>query len=489
MSEAKPRIGIASVFQETNTFSPKPTGWEDFKVLEGREAMDALSSTYSEFSGAAAELVRLGAEPVPLLSAWSLPSGPVTEGTFDRLSELLDSSIKQAGGLDGLVLSLHGAMVSENHFDADSVLIETACLRVGQTPVGVCLDLHANLTARKVELADVMVTYHTEPHVDMGSTGERIARLVAATVRDEISPAMALAKRPLLIPAEGMRTDVGPMSEVRRIADQQTQGPVLDISISPVQPWLDVPELGLGVLVVTDDDRRGADRLAEQIADEVWRRRAEMTTPRLMAPPAAFATARRSGTRPFVMAHTADCPTAGATGDDPIMVSEAAAHGPDLVVMHTVLDPEAARRCLRSVGTRIRIQVGATLNPRAQPVTVDGVVTDAGAGRYRMAGRSHTGREVSMGEWGVITSGRHHLLVTSLPAITADPATWLHAGLDPDRADIVVVRSCSDYRANFPSAAPEAINLDLPGASTPKLESLHFEHAPRPLYPLDPVLT
>ncbi len=488
MVGSSPRIGVASVFQETNTFSPRPTGWEDFTVLVGREALDVLGGTYSEFSGAAAELVRLGGEPVPLLSADALPSGPVTEETFDRLSELLDAGIRQAGKLDGLVLSLHGAMVSETHFDADSMLIEVARRRMGGAPVGVCLDLHANLTGRMVESADVMVTYHTEPHIDMGSTGERIARLVAATVRGSISPVMALAKRPLLIPAEGMRTDVGPMSEVRQLADRKTEGPVLDISISPVQPWLDVPELGLGVLVVTDNDPDGAIRLAEQFADEVWRRRSRMTTPRVMTPAAAFATARRSGTRPFVMAHTADCPTAGATGDDPIMVNETAMHGADLVVMHTVLDPAAARRCAGSVGSRVRMEVGAVFNPAARRVTVEGVVTAAGAGSYRMTGLSHTGREVSMGEWGVITSGLHHLLVTSLPAITADPATWRHAGLDPDQADVLVVRSCSDYRANFPSAAPEAINLDLPGASTPKLESLHFQHAPRPLYPLDSVL-
>ena len=173
------------------------------------------------------------------------------------------------------------------------------------------------------------------------------------------------------------------------------------------------------------------------------------------------------------------------------MVSEAAAHGPDLVVMHTVLDPKPPARA--SVGGNpLGSQVGGANSHTPCPTgQCRGCGYRCRAGRYRMAGRSPaTGKgEVSMGEWGVITSGRHHLLVTSLPAITADPATWRHAGLDPDRADILVVRSCSDYRANFPSAAPEAINLDLPGASTPKLESLHFEHAPRPLYPLDPVLT
>ena len=232
-----------------------------------------------------------------------------------------------------------------------------------------------------------------------------------------------------------------------------TGGPVLDISLFPVQPWLDVPELGLGVLVVTDNDREMAVRLADEFAFEIWRRRGRMNTPRLMTLSAAFAAARLSSTRPFVMAHTADCPTAGATGDDPVLVTGAARHGSDLAVMHTVLDPDAARRCAGAVGTEVRLGVGAGFNPAARAVTVQGVVTGAGRGSYRMTGRSFTGREISMGDWGVITSGLHHLLVTSRPAVTADPATWLHAGLDPRRADVLIVRSCSDYRANFPDSA------------------------------------
>ena len=488
MVGAGPRIGVASLVQETNTFSPKPTEWEDFTVLVGAEAEVALEGTNTEFAGAVSELRRQGVDHVPLVAAWALPSGPVTEGTFHRLSELLDAGVKQAGKLDGLVLSLHGAMVSEDHFDADSTLIEVARRRMDGAPVGVCLDLHANLTVRMVELADVMVGYHTEPHIDMASTGERIARLVAASARNEIRPAMGLAKRSLLIPAEGMRTDVGPMSEVRTIANGLIRDQVLDVSIFPVQPWLDVPELGLGVLVVTDDDAEGASLMAEGLAYEVWRRRGRMVTPRILTTSAAFATARLSSTRPFVMAHTADCPTAGASGDDPILVTEAARHGADLTVLHSVLDPAAARHCGRAVGSRTKVDVGGGFNPAARQVTVEGVVTSAGAGSYRLTGCSFTGREVSMGEWAVLTTGRHHLLISSRPAITADPATWRHAGLDPDRTDVLVVRSCSDYRANFPTAAPEAITLDLPGASTPRLEYLRFVHAPRPLYPIDPTL-
>ena len=484
---ARPRIGVASLVQETNTFSPRPTVWEDYTVLVGKKAVSSLKRSNTEFAGAFSALRRMGSEPVPLLAAWALPSGKVTDETFGRLADLLDGCLEKAGRLEGLVLSLHGAMVTESVFDADAALIEVARQRIGDAALGVCLDLHANVTARMVELSDVMVGYHTEPHTDMAATGKRIARLVTAVAYGEIAPSMVLAKRPLLIPAEAMRTDLGPMAEVRTMAYARSASHVLDVSLFPVQPWLDVPELGLGVLVVADADPSGAGELAEELADEIWHRRERMTTPRLMTPDVAFRAARASETRPFLMAHTSDCPTAGAAGDDPVMVSEAAIHGADLVVMHTVLDPEAVERCAADVGKRVRVRVGAGFNPAARPVIVDGIVSRSGAGSYRLAGRSFTRREVSMGRWAVLESGFHRLLITSKPAITADPATWRHAGLDPEQADVLVVRSCSDYRANFTSSAPEAVTLDLPGSSAPRLENLRFEHAPRPLYPLDPM--
>ena len=484
---ARPRIGVASLVQETNTFSPKPTVWEDYTVLVGDDAASTMRRTNTEFAGAFSALRRMGAEPVPLLAAWALPSGKVTDETFARLSALLDDRLEEAGRLEGLVLSLHGAMATESIFDADSALIEIARRRIGAVPLGVCLDLHANVTPRMVELSDAVVGYRTEPHTDMASTGKRIARLVTAIAYGEISPTLGLAKRPLLIPAEAMRIDIGPMSEVRRLADARSDRHVFDVSLFPVQPWLDVPELGLGVVVTTDADPSGASDLAEELADEIWQRKERMTTPRLMTPDLAFREARNSATRPFIMAHTSDCPTAGAAGDDPVMISEAAAYGGDLVVMHTVLDPSAVSQCASAVGQRVRVKVGGGFNLAAVSVIVDGIVRRSGAGSYRLVGRSFTRREASMGQWVVLESGFHRLLITSKPAITADRATWRHAGLDPDQADVLVVRSCSDYRANFPSSAPEAVTFDLPGSSTPRLESLRFRHAPRPLYPLDPM--
>src|SRR5687767_109841 len=103
------RIGVASVMQETNTFSIRRCQWEDFTTAVGLEAAQRLHGTNSEFAGALEALAGLGAEAIPLFYAWAMPSGRVEQATFQRLAGELARSLAGAGPLDGLVLSLHGA--------------------------------------------------------------------------------------------------------------------------------------------------------------------------------------------------------------------------------------------------------------------------------------------------------------------------------------------------------------------------------------------
>ena len=57
--------------------------------------------------------------------------------------------------------------------------------------------------------------------------------------------------------------------------------------------------------------------------------------------------------------------------------------------------------------------------------------------------------------------------------------------LAPEQADVVVVRSATLFRAGWAGLFSEALVLDLPGASTPRLDTLELVRTPRPLYPLD----
>jgi len=128
MGTTKRRVGVASIAQETNTFSPKPSTLDDFRsqsLVEGEEAGRTYRGTNTELGGALERIEARGAEAVPLLHAWAMSSGRLTHDALDTLCALLRKHIKAALPLDALVLALHGAMAATEIDDADAVLLRT----------------------------------------------------------------------------------------------------------------------------------------------------------------------------------------------------------------------------------------------------------------------------------------------------------------------------------------------------------------------------
>lgn len=491
MSARSPlRIGVASIAQETNTWATVPCTLDDFVcqgLAQGSE-VEAYADTNTEIGGAI-RAVRAGGDiAIPVMRAWANSSGRLTRETLEQLRELLANELERQE-IEGLVLSLHGAMAAEGFDDADSAILQTARRVLGPgIPIGVCLDLHANVTNSLVAASDFVTAFRMYPHTDLADTGARTARILVAQLRGELSPTTRLAKRPMLVPAEAMSTSEGPLAEMRRLADEFQVDGIVDVSLFPVQPWLDVAELGFGVTVTTDGDPELAASVAEIIAARAWDKRHDFRV-KLFKPSDAIALARSSDVRPFLLSESSDAPTAGAAGDSPAVVRALLEDGRDLEAYITITDPPAVERCVGTgVGERVSLSLGCHFDKRFDvPVSVEGVVEHIGDEPVVLRGPSYTGMTVSMGTFAVLRAGRLSILITQRPAFTLDPATYEHAGLDPARADVIVVRSALGFRAAFPPrSVAAAVVLDLPGASTPRLDLLQFSRAPRPLYPLDP---
>src|SRR5437870_7057697 len=117
------RIGIAQLSQETNMLNPLRTtrrDFEEFGVLRGAAILEQLAQTNEP--GGFIQALRTWPEQPELvglvrLAAW--PSGVVTSDTFAWLRDELSSSVRAAGRLDGVLLSLHGAMVAQGHPDVE----------------------------------------------------------------------------------------------------------------------------------------------------------------------------------------------------------------------------------------------------------------------------------------------------------------------------------------------------------------------------------
>ena len=80
----------------------------------------------------------------------------------------------------------------------------------------------------------------------------------------------AISKIPLLIPAEVQIIKSEPMLQVRNLADSYLSDRVLDISLFPVQPWIDVPELGFAVTVTGTLAKPELLKIATEISNKIW---------------------------------------------------------------------------------------------------------------------------------------------------------------------------------------------------------------------------
>jgi len=486
------RIAVASIIQETNTFAAQPSTLDDFTaqgLWAGAEAAERSAGTNTEIAGALERITAGGAEGVPIVRAWAMSGGVLDAYAFAYLRGLLFDGLVAAGPLDALVLCLHGALVAEGEPAADAALVEAArAVLPPGTPLVVTHDLHANVTARLVGQVDALVGFHTYPHVDQGDTGRRGAAIALRILGDGLRPGTVLAKRPMLVPAESQAIADPPMAALRRLADGATGGPILDVSLFPVQPWLDVPELGFGVTVTHAGDPPAAHAAANAIADAAWERRGEFAVRPVPVPEAVASVRARTGRGPVLLVQSADSPTAGASADSATVIAALLERAGEIRSYATAVDAPAVASChMAGTGGAVDTPVGATLDPRwSAPVRVTGTVTRLGAEPVTLTGAAMTGQEVGMGRWATVDTGTGlTVLLTERPAPTFDPAGYRHAGLEPADADAVVVRSATLYRAGYSGGYAEAILLDLPGASTPRLDYLDFRHAPRPLYPID----
>ena len=485
------RVVIGEIKQESNSFSPMPTTIESFRdgyLLFGDEIIPRLLHTNCEVAGF---LGSRGVDVVPTLAAWSLSGGPLTRATFEFLKGDLLRRVQAAGPIDGILLSLHGAMMAEGVDDADGVILAELRAQSGpRVPIVATLDLHANVTPLMVESCNMLVPYRTYPHVDQQDTGSRAAGIVGRIVRDGLQPVTALAKVPMLAPAENQQTTDGPMARLMQRAEVLGAQPgIIAASLLPVQPWLDVPDLGFGVLVAAEGDRDLARRTARELALAIWSLRQAFDVDLVPVEDAVRQALNETGGL-VVLADSADSTGSGSPGDSTAILGALLRAPLRGLALLTVVDPEVVSAAyLAGLGATLTLPIGGKIDhiynkPVEVTATVARLITD---GQFRMSGPAFTGLVSSMGRVAVLSAGEVRLVVTERRVWTNDPALYRAVGLEPTEARIVVVKSPNLFKASYAPIAAKIIMVDGPGTSTTNYGRLPFTRIPRPLYPLDPM--
>ncbi len=123
------KLVIAQMKHETNTYSPVPTPLSRFAVgggepLEGEAAIAAVRGTGSAIAAFIELAEEAGATYTVPIAASAWPSGPVDREAFEHIAGRIVAAAAQ--GCDGVLLDLHGAMVTQDHEDGEGELPQAA---------------------------------------------------------------------------------------------------------------------------------------------------------------------------------------------------------------------------------------------------------------------------------------------------------------------------------------------------------------------------
>jgi microcystin degradation protein MlrC len=377
--------------------------------------------------------------PVPIVSAWAVSGGPLTAACFEALEARLVEGLRRAGPLDGAYLCLHGGMGVIGVADPESRLVRSAREVLGGAPIVVSHDLHGNVTRARVEAADAIVAYQTNPHRDHARTGRRAGALAIGMVLGELHPVVAWRSLPMLLGGGTTIDFLAPMRAVfRRMRAAERTGDVLAASTFMVHPWNADPALGWSTVVV-GERRADAERVADELAELCWARR-HAQPPEFTSARDAIAAARDARWRRklgcVVLADASDVVTAGAPGDSTHLLRALIEQASGMRVYAAIRDPRAVDELWARMGERVERSLGGEVSGGSPAIAVRGTVV----GCHTRAG---FGRSV------VLEVDHVSIVVTEGPAIVMRPAFYRDVGLDPWRADIVVVKNFFPFLLYF----------------------------------------
>ncbi len=472
------RVAVARFSHETCTFCPGPDpGIEDWTRTREPYRGDELLELGSYVGGFVKQAREFGdIELVGLTSPTGVWGGSSRtwneEEVFDHFVGQMLEELEAALPVDGVFLSLHGAMAVRNITRPEAEMARRFREVVGpNVPIVATFDLHGNEDEEFLQWADGAFVTKRFPHYDSYLQGERAARYLRLVMRGDYQPTTATRRPPIVTPTVLQWTGAYPVMDIMERARRwEAREPGVYVSVFLGFPWSDVPNIGTTVHVMTNDDQELAEHIAEDVSDYIWRMREDYAHGSFPSPEEAVRLTREAtaaGEVPVVLADYWDRP-----GDATWTLSALLDQGVSRVLYAALTaEPTLDRIWEEGVqpGDAVRMEAGGYTGPQAgPPVQVDGTLIWRGErwGYDRVAAVEH-------GDGNVL------ILVPAYQQITT-PEQIRFGPIEPDDFDVFVLKTRVHFRRGFDETgyAPTIHIVDAPGDwfGTIRLDALEYEH-------------
>ncbi len=476
------RIALLGFMLESNGFSP-PAEEAEFRAklwLEGDALLADVRGPGSRDPGGIKGFVEVMDArgpwtPVPLAITSAGASGPVEDGSLRRYVAHLETGLRAALPLDGVYVEAHGAASGTAEVDPEGVLFAMIREVVGPAvPVVATLDLHANVSREMVALTDVLISFITNPHIDMRDRGRDAAHAMLELL-EGMKPATAFIRLPILPASVALLSDRGPYgAAIDRGHAMQHDPRILNVSVNANFSLGDSPKNGMSVIVNARGDQAAADAAARELAIGLWARRDEFIA--RLTPIETCARMLRAAcddpAKPALLfADVADNPGGGGRGNTTAVLRTFLDAGVDRTAFAIHTDPPLAAEAHRhGVGARFTAHLNSSeTHTDSAPLTAEAEVMALNNGHILGRRGLLADRRLDCGPsaW-LRLEGRIDVVFVSIRHQCMEPAMLEHLGIDLTSLRGLVVKSRGHFRAGFDDLYSDAqiIEIDGPGCQS-----------------------
>ncbi len=494
------RIGLISWQHESNTFSSQPTTRERFRedtLLTGSAVTERYRASHHELGGMIETLERASSvECIPIIAARATPSGKVDSECYREILEQLLRLLDEAGPLDGLLVAPHGAMVSDEHADAEGYWLGEVRKRIGPSlPMVGTLDPHTNLSPAMVRACDALIAYRTNPHLDQKERGAEAANVLMATIRGELRPTMAAVFPPLAISIQRQCTEEPHWQPVREFAAAQRESGLVSNSVILGFPYADVAEMGASAIAIADGDADLAARSARDLAGRLWTERQEFDGS-LLSIEEAFANCDRDAhsddSGPVCLLDMGDNVGGGSAADSTYLL-ESISRSQRSGCFVCIYDPASVlaweQACEQGQGGEsLKLQVGGKSDRlHGEPIDLQVRVVRVCDGRFTETAPRHGGMtHFDQGKTAIVeTTFGSTIMLTSRRMVPFSLQQLLAFDIDPARFKILIAKGVNAPIAAYRSVCSRFVRVNTPGSTCADMHQLSFNERRRPLYPLE----
>lgn len=486
---AQKKVLIAGLFHETNTFLEGRTRLDDFQVLRG-EAIREAAGDASPLAGVIEAAVRFGWLSIPAIDMRAMPGPTVEDRVLSHFWHVLERVANETAPFDGVLLVLHGAMVSESMEDVEGAVLG----RMRQLPafdgVPICgvLDLHANFTPEMARHADALIAYRENPHADAKQTATRAADILARLMSTGERPSTALRRAGILWPATGTGTAEEPMRSLEdRAREIEWLTPeILAVNVFAGFAYADVAEAGVSFTAVTTGNPSDAEHSLERLAGLAHQNRAAGNAAEM--PPAemplddAMERLKQHTQGPVLLVEPSDNIGAGTSGRGVAVLKALLDHG--------IQNSAAVVQAPEAVAELAHLCAGGRASITLPPLKLDVELISSSNGKFTLEDpHSHlasmAGERIDMGPCAVVRCGGVRILLTSRKTPPFDLGQLRSQGIVPEDLFAIVVKAAVAHRRAYGPIAKASYTVETPGPCTGNLRTLPYRRVRRPIYPLD----